>query len=147
MNQFGKITILLVVLLLAGIQFIQPDRVNPQFDPARSFEAVAQSSPEAVAVVKRACYDCHSDTTFWPWYSRVAPVSWLLAGDVKGGRAHLNFSEWGLLGPDMAKQRLRDACEEVKAGDMPLWQYRLMHSQAKLSAADINAICSAAESR
>jgi hypothetical protein len=93
--------------------------------------------------VSRACYNCHSNNTVWPWYSRIAPVSWLVADDVKGGRAHLNFSEWGRLGPDVAQRRLQDVCDEVQAGDMPLWQYRMMHPEAKLSAQDVKVLCSA----
>jgi hypothetical protein len=95
------------------------------------------------ALVRRACHDCHSNNTVWPWYSRIAPVSWLIADDVKGGRAHLNFSEWSYYGPEMSMLKLKQACTEVKAGDMPLWQYKLLHSQARLSQTDIEKLCSA----
>jgi hypothetical protein len=137
-----KFVVLAFVILLAGSQFIQPDRSNPPINPAATFEAVAKPSAELTAVVSRACYNCHSNNTIWPWYSRIAPVSWLVADDVKGGRAHLNFSEWGLLGPDVAQRRLQDVCDEVRAGDMPLWQYRLMRPEARLSAQDVKVLCS-----
>lgn len=138
-----KFVVIAIVILLAGSQFIQPDRSNPPINPAATFEAVAMPGAEFTAVVHRACYNCHSNNTVWPWYSRIAPVSWLVADDVKEGRAHLNFSEWGLLGPDVARTRLQDVCDEVQAGDMPLWQYRLIHPEAKLSAQDVKALCSA----
>ncbi len=138
-----KYIVLAVVILLAGAQFFRPDRSNPPVNPAATFEAVAAPGPEFTAVVSRACYNCHSNITVWPWYSRIAPVSWLVADDVKEGRAHLNFSEWGSLGPDVARTRLKDICDEVQSGGMPLWQYRLVHPEAKLSEQDVKVLCSA----
>ena len=139
-------SILGVVVLLVGMQFVQPDRTNPPASAAASFAAVAKPHPETAAILQRACADCHSHETTWPWYSRVAPVSWLVAGDVKQGRAHLNLSEWNFLSPEASMLKLKAACKQVKAGDMPLWQYRLMHPEARLTPADIDKICSAPES-
>ena len=136
-----KYIVLVLVFLFAGSQFIRPDRANPLINPAATFEAVAKPDAGFAAIVQRACYNCHSNQTVWPWYSRIAPVSWLVADDVKEGRAHLNFSEWGMLGAEAAKLRLQGVCDEVKAGDMPLWQYRLIHPEAKLSAEDVKTLC------
>ncbi len=133
------------VAVLGLIQLYRPERVNPPSDPAASFEAVAKPPKEAADVLKRACGDCHSNQTTWPWYSDVAPVSWLVIDDVRGGRRHLNFSEWNLLSPEMAKVRLTKACEEAKEGGMPLSQYTLIHRDAKLSQGDVNTICSLAK--
>jgi hypothetical protein len=144
MRKLFKYLLIAVVIFLAAAQFLQPDRTNPPINPASTFEVVAHPRPEAASILKRACYDCHSNVTVWPWYSKVAPVSWLVASDVKAGRSHLNFSEWGFLSPEMAQRRLLNACDEVKGGDMPLWQYRLIHSEAKLSEQDIATLCSAA---
>ena len=133
-------------VLLAGfgvIQFYQPDKSNPRLNPAAKFEAVAHPATEVISVIDRACRDCHSNSTVWPWYSRVAPVSWLIADDVRKGRAHLNFSEWDRLSPEAAKTRLNKACEELKDGGMPLWQYRLIHSEARLSEQEIDNFCKA----
>ncbi len=134
----------LILLLLIASQFIQPDRTNPPENPLATFEAVAKPSPEVAAIVKRACRDCHSYTTVWPWYSRVAPVSWLLADHVKEGRQKLNFSEWNMFSPEMSRLKLKKACSEVKAGEMPIWNYRLIHPESRLSAGDVENICSAA---
>jgi hypothetical protein len=128
------------MLLLAG-QFFPPERTNPPVNPAATFEAVAKPSPAMAGVVKRACHDCHSHSTAWPWYSRFAPGSWLVADDVKKGRARMNFSEWANYGPEMSKEKLRGICSKVKDGEMPLWQYRLLHPEAKLSAEDVNVLC------
>lgn len=122
---------------LVAVQFVQPERGNPPVDPA--------SNPPAhlAGVFRRACADCHSNETVWPWYSRFAPVSWVVAGHVREGREHLNFSEWNRLSPEKAGRRLAEACDEAKAGKMPLWQYTLLHPQAKMSAKDISVLCAA----
>jgi len=139
-------SILGVVVLLVGMQFVQPDRTNPPANASASFAVVAKAAPEVAVILQRACADCHSHETTWPWYSRVSPVSWLVANDVKEGRARLNLSEWNLLGPEASMLKLKAACKEVKAGEMPLWQYKLMHPEARLSPADIEKLCSASES-
>jgi hypothetical protein len=136
---------LVVVLLCIAIQFIQPNRINPPSNPASSFEAVANPGPEVAAIVRRSCYDCHSNNTIWPWYSHIAPVSWLVADDVKEGRTHLNFSEWGFYSPEISKTRLKEMCNEVKSGGMPLRMYTIIHSNASLSPEDVKSICGAAQ--
>lgn len=132
-----------VVAVLAGAQFVQPDLANPPADPAASFEATGNPPAHVVRVVRRACRDCHSNETAWPWYGRVSPVSWLVAGDVREGRARLNFSEWNRQSPEMARLRMGEACEEARAGKMPLWQYTLLHPEARLGKDDLAALCTA----
>jgi hypothetical protein len=137
----AKYLILGAVFIVIAIQFAQPDRTNPPADSR--FDAIAKSAPDAAPILKRACADCHSNETTWPWYSRIAPVSWLVADDVKEGRAHLNFSEWNFLSPEASAIKLREICREVKSGGMPMWQYRLMHPEARLTPGEIEKICSA----
>jgi hypothetical protein len=79
----------------------------------------------------------------WPWYSHISPVSWLLAGDVKEGRAKLNFSQWNIYSPEMTRIKLDKICEEVKKGEMPPWYFIPMHPGTKVTAAEVSAICSA----
>jgi hypothetical protein len=136
-----KLILIAIVLLLLVGQFFPPERTNPPVNPAATFEAIAKPSPAMAAILQRACYDCHSHNTVWPLSSRFAPGSWLIADDVKKGRAHVNFSEWANYGPEMSKEKLRGICSEAKNGEMPLWQYRLLHPQAKLSEEDVNALC------
>lgn len=87
-------------------------------------------------VLRRACYDCHSNETRWPWYSRVAPISWLVAHDVGEGRRELNFSTWNRM--DAAKQAkaLRETWKEVYEGEMPPRIYLPTHPEARLSDVD-----------
>jgi cytochrome c551/c552 len=91
----------------------------------------AWDSPQTRDLARRACFDCHSNETVWPWYSNVAPVSWLNQRDVDGGRRHLNFSEW-----NRPQKHAGHVVQEIKSGDMPLWFYLPMHSAARLSDAE-----------
>lgn len=91
----------------------------------------AWDSPQTEALVHRACFDCHSNATVFPWYSHVAPMSWLLERDVDEGRRHLNFTEW-----DLPQKHAKDVAAEVKGGDMPPWFYLPMHPAARLTDAE-----------
>jgi mono/diheme cytochrome c family protein len=119
--------VVLVVTLLA-IQFVPygRDHVNPSVSAEPTWD-----SPETRALTKQACFDCHSNETEWPAYSKVAPVSWLIQHDVSEGRAVLNFSEW-----QRPQEEAKEAVEEILEGEMPLRGYQLMHAHARLSAAD-----------
>ncbi len=142
MKKSVRIALPLLVVILAGLQFFGPETANPPEDPAATIEAVAQPPKAVHAVLDRACRDCHTNRTDWPWYSRVAPASFLVAQDVKKGRAHLNFSEWRGLPSEITALKMSEACIEVKRGDMPLWYYLPAHPEAKLSPDDVSALCS-----
>lgn len=119
-----------VLAVLALIQVVRPSRSNPPVT------ADLQASPEVEQVLRRACYDCHSNETRWPWYSHVAPVSWLLSHDVQAGRKELNFSEWGTLSSSEQAEQRGGIAESIAEGEMPPWYYLPMHPDARLSAAD-----------
>jgi len=134
----------LVIVLAAAfvvIQFIRPARTNPPVNPAQSIEANLQVSPQVAAIFDRSCNDCHSNKTVWPWYTNVAPVSWLLTNHVNEGRRNMNLSAWGSYDKDKQSRRLRDMCEQVQDGAMPLSTYTPLHPSAKLSHADVQTIC------
>ena len=122
-------------------QFIPVERTNPPEEAAMTIEANTEMPDEVKGILTRACADCHSNRTRWPWYSRVAPVSWFVADDVRRARSHYNLSEWGKMEPKDAGHTLDEMCEEVEKGAMPLASYRWMHSAAKLSEAEVTAIC------
>jgi hypothetical protein len=134
---------ILIVLVCALIiaQFYRPARTNPASDPAHAIEARLQVTPPVAAILDRSCNDCHSNKTRWPWYSHVAPVSWLLVSDVNEGRENVNFSEWDHYTNSDAASLLRQICREVRAGVMPLAIYKPLHPSAKLSTDDINTLC------
>ena len=85
-----------------------------------------------MSVFKRSCYDCHSNETEWPWYSYIAPVSWLVSSDVKDGRLHLNFSKWGNFSRKDIVKLKEEIWEEIERGKMPLGKYIFMHPEAEL---------------
>lgn len=97
-------------------------------------------SPEAGLLLKRACMDCHSNHTVWPWYSYVAPISWLVERDVSKGREHLNFSEWDQYTFKQRQELLAHIATAVKNREMPLPQYTLMHHDARLSSTDTDVL-------
>jgi Haem-binding domain len=89
-------------------------------------------SPTTRALAVRACFDCHSNLTKWLWYSNLAPVSWLVQGDVSGGRSQFNFSEWN----KPQDVSIGDIVDSIRGGSMPPWFYTLIHSNAGLSSAE-----------
>jgi hypothetical protein len=122
------------------IQFVTPERTNPAFDQSLAIAAQAEFTPPISTMIKASCFDCHSNETRWPWYSYIAPVSWLVADDVTTARRNLNFSEWGKYPKSKRVLKLGQIYEQVSRGEMPLKKYLLMHADAKLSAADRDSI-------
>lgn len=128
------------LLLLVG-QIYRPPKTNPPIDHEQQIGATSAAEPVIASILDRSCNDCHSNRTVWPWYSRVAPVSWLVVSDVNRGRRRVNFSEWGLYASDKKSKLLEAICKEVTEGDMPPITYTPMHSSAKLTRADAQEIC------
>ncbi len=130
-----------VLAVFVVIQFFRPSRTNPPIDESRTIEAYAPMTPAARAVFERACADCHSHRTRWPWYSNVAPASWMLAEHVTDARRHFDVSDWARYNQERAADKLDEICEEVTKGEMPLLSYRLIHLNAWLSEDDVKALC------
>ena len=97
--------------------------------------------PTVAPVLQRACRDCHSNDTVWPWYSQVPPVSWMIRHDVEAGRAKFNFSAWVNGSARPTHNQIAEICDAVSDGSMPPKGYRMMHSEARLSAEDVDALC------
>ncbi len=118
------------VVALAAIQLVPVDRVNPPIESEISVPA------EVRVVLRKACYDCHSNETIWPWYSKIAPISWLVASDVHEGREELNFSTWARYDNARQIKKLKESWEEIEEGEMPPWIYIIMHKEAAMSPAE-----------
>jgi hypothetical protein len=131
--RYVRLSVPLLAVILAAMQLVTCSTANPPTI------AAVPVSPEVRLLLRRACYDCHSNETVWPWYSRVAPMSWLVHRDVTEGRHAMNFSEWT---SDPAKRRKLEEKigQEVESGDMPLWFYLPLHPAARLSANEKQAI-------
>jgi hypothetical protein len=140
-------TILKVGLLIGGVgvialQFIaRPDRTNPAEDPALTMTSRLTVPADVRAILERSCNDCHSHRTQWPWYTTVAPASWIVADDVEEGREHLNFSEWGRYTQKRQAAKLEMISAEVDKGAMPLKGYLFLHHAAALSETDKDRLC------
>jgi mono/diheme cytochrome c family protein len=122
----------LLLALFLLMQVIPVPRTNPPVT-----REVHWDSPQTRALAKRACLDCHSNETVWPWYSNIAPVKFLLANHVAEGREKLNFSQW-----DQPNEDFEEVDETMKEGEMPPWDYLLPHAEARLSAAETEQLLS-----
>jgi hypothetical protein len=141
MWRWSKRLILATVILLAVAQVFRPARTNPPIDPKRGIDATLSIDPVVGAVLARSCNDCHSHRTVWPWYSSVAPASWLIVSDVNRGRKELNFSNWAVYGAADQHKYLSEICKEVTEGEMPGLPYVLLHPRAAVGNADVAALC------
>jgi len=141
MRKFLKLTALTVAVLFISVQFVRPHKTNPPVDQAQAIESHVRVTPEVAGIFERACKDCHSNQTEWPFYAQVAPVSWYVVDHVNHGRRHLNFSEWATYDREQADWLLGAMCMTATRGQMPLASYTRMHHSAKLSPADVQILC------
>ncbi len=128
-----KKIILVLILILAILQFVRIDKTNPVAAPQLDFINIANPPEEIKSVLKHGCYDCHSNNTVYPWYANIAPVSFWLKGHIAHAREELNFSTWGELDEDEKNHILEDIIEDVEKAKMPLKSYTWMHQEAKMT--------------
>ena len=143
MSKRIKQAALILVVVFPAAQLIRPERANPPTDVSRTIQAHVRTPSELGAVLDRSCRDCHSNETVWPWYTQIAPVSWLMAYGVKEGRKVVNFSEWAAYDREQQRALMTLSCQDVSAGRMP-GPYALLHPEMRLSTQDIETICGAA---
>ena len=126
----SALVVYIFVVLIVAIQFIPINRTNP------AAKSDLMAPDEVKIILTRSCYDCHSNLTKWPWYSRIAPVSWLVTVDVKEARAKMNFSNWDEY--DSSRQNVMQNMiwEEIEKSEMPLKSYLLIHKNAVLTEDD-----------
>jgi hypothetical protein len=141
MRKFLKPGALAVAVIFISVQFVRPNKTNPPVDQTHTIEAHARVTPQVAGIFERACKDCHSNQTAWPWYARVAPVSWYVADHVEHGRREMNFSEWSTYDRERIDWLLGAMCMTAARGRMPLASYTRLHHTARLSPADIQILC------
>ncbi|MBN1299917.1 MAG: heme-binding domain-containing protein [Melioribacteraceae bacterium] len=127
-----RILISLIVLFLIA-QLFQTDKTNPESDPADDFITIYKPPTKIAHIIKTSCYDCHSYHTRYPWYSYIAPVSWIVKGHIDEGRKRVNFSTWNDYDTQRQKRKLGGCTEAVSEGEMPLPQYLWLHHDANLT--------------
>ena len=126
-----------LLVLAAALVLAQVVPVDRSVSPGAGEVA---APPEVRAILKRACYDCHSNETVWPWYGRVAPVSWLLERDVREGRREVNFSTFLQYSEKRRQRKWMEIPTQLEKGEMPPWFYTAVHPEARLTEADRQAL-------
>jgi hypothetical protein len=130
----GRILLLLLIVCLVGIQFVRPPLDNPPVT------ADLTTPPEVKEILRKACYDCHSNETQLKWFDKVAPAYWMVVDHVKEGRKVFNFSEMGSLPAGDQKAKLYEGINQVLTRDMPLLSYTTVHPKAKLSMKEVQVL-------
>ncbi len=136
MKLLPKILLGLAIVLLMA-QAYRPMSNRGAVPGPNHISAKAAVPAEVEQILRRACYDCHSNATTYPWYANVQPVGWWLEWHVRDGKRHLNFSEFAAYTPKRAAHKLEEVAEEVKERHMPLGSYTWMHPEARLTDAEI----------
>ncbi len=140
MMKFLKILIIILVVAFIALQFF-PNKMPENAEAGKDDLITSGVLPEDISsILRTSCYDCHSNQTSFPWYSKVAPASWLLAKDIRKGREELNFSDWGSYSKRDKIKNLSNIKEEVSSGEMPLKVYLTIHRKARLSPEQVSAL-------
>jgi hypothetical protein len=135
MKGIKKVLLGLLVILVI-IQFIQPARNKSGQAMPNDISKMVAMPAKVQGILKKACYDCHSNNTQYPWYANVQPLNWFLDDHVQSGKAELNFNEFGAYTPRRQQSKLRSIENSLKDGTMPLSSYTLIHRNAILSEAE-----------
>jgi hypothetical protein len=141
-----KLTLLILLVAFVAIQFFPTDKPKVSLSNENDLIFNNQLPEEISATLKESCYDCHSNETKYPWYSYVAPVSWLVVRDINLGREALNFSHWERQNKIDKAKYLDEIIEEILDENMPMPIYTIMHPDARLSEEEIQLLTVWAES-
>ncbi len=140
MKRWLRISLMVIAAVLLLAQLIPVDRSVPEVPAEQDFMASVEV-PEAIGtLIKDACYDCHSYQTTYPWYAKVAPVSFWIQNHINHGRDELNFNEWTTYSIKKAAHKLEESAEEVGEQHMPLASYTWLHPEAQLDEAQSGAL-------
>ena len=131
----------LVIVTVGSAARSRSERAVVGADPSASFNGRTPAQAAVMSTLRRACFDCHSDETRWPWYATLPFASRLIERDVKDGRGQLNLSRWMQYNAFDRADLLDKMCQLASSGRMPPWQYRLMHPEARMSAAEVVTFC------
>jgi hypothetical protein len=131
MKKFLKVAGLVLAVLLGGFILVQVIPYGHNHTNPPVVTELKWDSPRTKELAQRSCFDCHSNETIWPWYSNIAPGSWLIYSDVVEGRSRLNFSDW-----NNSSRRANEATEVVLEGRMPPFQYVIIHKNALLNSSE-----------
>ena len=137
----AKLVSLILLVTFVAMSFVPyGEKNNPKTPPSQTLQA----PKEVMEIFKKACFDCHSNETKWPWYSSVFPLSWSIKDHVKNGRRSLNFSIWNTYSQEK-QQELKESIYRKAGTIMPLAEYILFHPEAKLTKEEIKKVKNWAE--
>ena len=139
MRKLVKLSLILFTFVFLGMQFVPTATTQKPSATTSATHMAEVINPQVGAILDRSCQDCHSGRTSWPWYSHIAPVSWIVSKHVSEGREVLDFSEWANQPHSESERAL--ICDAVSDGRMPLPEYTMIHRSAKLSKRDVDLIC------
>lgn len=125
--------LLFILIVFVIIQFFRPEKNISQAPQPANITNLYSTSKEVEAILKTACYDCHSNNTQYPWYVHIQPIGWFLSNHVHDGKQELNFDEFGNYRAARKLKKMEEVIEQVKEGEMPLSSYTFIHSNAKLN--------------
>src|SRR5262245_55946039 len=137
----GLVVAACVILAIGSAALSRPVISDVRDEPSGTLNIGTFAPAPVMSVLRRACFDCHSNETRWPWYAHLPIASHLIERDVQDGRGQLNWSHWAEYNPFDRAGILDKVCELSSMKRMPPWQYRMLHSDARLSRTDIQALC------
>ncbi len=125
--------LLFLLIVFIGLQFVPVELNQSENISENDFIAVTNPPKEIETLLKTSCYDCHSNNTNYPWYDRIAPISWWIKDHIDEGKEELNFSEWNTYSQKRKNHKIKEIIEETEEGKMPLESYLITHGDAILS--------------
>src|SRR5262245_61133569 len=131
----------LAIVAIGSAAWSRPSPTSVGADASLASDVRTAMPAAVVSVLRRSCFDCHSENTRWPWYARLPVASHLIEADVRDGRAQLNWSHWAEYNPFDRADILDKACDRVSTGQMPPWRYRILHPDAQVTATDVRELC------
>jgi len=136
-----KVVVILLAVAFVVIQFFRIDKAAPPVVRGETIEAAVNVPPDISLILGRSCADCHSNTTYYPWYVNIQPVAWFMQDHINDGRRHFNMSVFNTYAPKKKAKKLEEICEQVESGEMPLPSYLWIHRDAVLRDTEANALC------
>ncbi len=135
-----KTVSMVIAILLVITQFFPIDKTNPPVDTAQDFIQNTKPPTEIAAMLKTACYGCHSHTTKYPWYTNIQPLAWWIKGHVDNGNKHLNYSTWSTYSAKKKAHKIEEMVEMVEGKEMPMLSYMVAHNEAWIDAGQRKAL-------
>jgi len=136
MKKYIKIIGIILLVVFIGIQFMPKNYNESDTVLATDFMTTFDVPKNIETQLIASCYDCHSNNTYYPWYNKIQPVAWFMEDHINEAKEELNFSEFGDYSKRRQKSKLKSIMSQIRDDEMPLWEYTIMHSDAKLSEQD-----------